>query len=294
MLIAAEFPIYGRFGYGPAAEHATYQVDARAVRFVADDAGTVELVDRATLRPEASALYERFRRSQPGAIKRDERWWDVALQITMSPTDKPWKGFVALYRNEVGQPEGFVRYHTNEEWEARRPNVTLEIDELLAVSPAAYVRLWRYCCEIDWVATVEAGDRSVDELLPWVVADARHVVQKWRADFMWVRILDPAAALTARRYLAPGRVVMDVTDDLGLAHGRYLLEGGPDGASCRPTDESPGLTVPIDALSAVYLGAGSLRLLADAARVDVHDDRSLATADAMFRGVVAPWCNTWF
>ena len=34
--------------------------------------GTVELVDAATLRREAPALYERFRRTQPGAIARSE------------------------------------------------------------------------------------------------------------------------------------------------------------------------------------------------------------------------------
>ena len=45
---------------------------------------------------------------------------------------------------------------------------------------------------------------------------------------------------------------------------------------------------------AVSLGDGSLRSLAMAGRVDVHDPASLATADAMFRGDVAPWSTTWF
>jgi predicted acetyltransferase len=294
MLIAAEHPIYGRFGYGSATEHATYTIDARTVRFVDDAPGTVELVAMADLRREGPPLYERFRRAQPGAIERDDRWWDAAMQITMQPGATPWKGFIGLYRNDAGAPEGYVRYHTKDDWVARRPNTTLEIVELLSVTPAAYARLWRYCCDVDWVATVDAGDRRVDEVLPWIVADGRHVTQTWRADFLWVRVLDVATALAARTYAAPGRVVLDVTDPLGLARGRYALDGGPDGASCRPTDESPGLTVPVDALSATYLGGVSLRTLAAAGRLDVHDDRALATADVMFRGAVTPWCTTWF
>jgi predicted acetyltransferase len=294
MLIAAEYPIYSRFGYGPSTDHATYTVDARTARFTVDPPGRMEIVDGPELRREAPPLYERFRRSTPGAIERNEHWWDVNLQIVAVPGDKPWKGFNALYRNERGEPEGYVRYHTDGEWDARRPNVTLTVDELLSVTPAAYVRLWRYCCEVDWVAHVEAGDRRVDELLPWFVDDARHVVQKWRADFQWLRVLDPAAALGARRYLTPGRVVLEVVDPLGLAGGRFAVDGGPDGASVSATDSSAELTVPVDALGAAYLGGTTLRTLARAGRIDVHDDGALAVADAMFRGEVTPWCTTWF
>ena len=187
-----------------------------------------------------------------------------------------------------------MRYRTDGEWDARRPDVTLTVDELLSVTPAAYARLWRYCCEVDWVATVEAGDRRPDEVLPWFVEDARHVVQKWRADFQWLRVLDPAAALGARRYLTPGRVVLEVVDPLGLAGGRFAVDGGPEGASASTTDASAGLTVPVDALGAAYLGGTTFRTLATADRIDVHDHDALAVADAMFRGDVTPWCTTWF
>ena len=294
MLIAAEYPIYSRFGYGPSTDHATYTVDARTARFTVDPPGALEIIDGPTLRREAPALYERFRRATPGAIERNEHWWDVNLQIVTVPGDKPWKGFNALYRNDQGESEGYVRYHTDGEWDARRPDVTLTVDELLSVTPAAYARLWRYCCEVDWVATVEAADRRVDELLPWFVEDARHVVQKWRADFQWLRVLDAATALGARRYLTPGRVVVEVVDPLGLAGGRFAVDGGPDGASAAATDSSAGLTVPVDALGAAYLGGTTFRTLATAGRIDVHDDGSLAVADAMFRGEVTPWCTTWF
>ena len=126
------------------------------------------------------------------------------------------------------------------------------------------------------------------------VADARHIAQKWRSDFLWVRLLDTPTALSARTYLAPGRVVLEVVDAHGFASGRFVLDGGPDGATCAPSRESAGLTLSAEALGAAYLGNASLRTLAVAGQVTAHDDGALAVADAMFRGAVAPWCTTWF
>src|SRR3954452_10647416 len=64
MLIAAEAPIYGRFGYGSAADHAQWEVDARTSVSPVPGTGTVELVDAPELRKHAPPLYERFRRTQ--------------------------------------------------------------------------------------------------------------------------------------------------------------------------------------------------------------------------------------
>ena len=122
------------------------------------------------------------------------------------------------------------------------------------------------------------------------------MVQKWRADFLWVRILDVAGApWPPARYLTPGRVVLEVVDAQGFATGRFALDGGPDGATCAPTDEAAGLTLSAPRPWAPSTSAARhLRTLADAGQVDVHDDAALATADAMFRSPVDPWCTTWF
>ena len=44
ILIASEYPIYGRFGYGAAAESVGYTVDARSARFRSRGVGSVELI----------------------------------------------------------------------------------------------------------------------------------------------------------------------------------------------------------------------------------------------------------
>ena len=293
MLIASEYPIYGRFGYGAAVEGASWSVDASLARFRREASGTVELVDLTTLIKEGPAVYDRFASGQPGAIPRTGRWWERLAHLPA--TRDGGARFAAVHRSAAGGQDGYVRYRASNQWDQMRPNGVLTVEDLVAVTPEAYHHLWRYCCEIDLITRVEASDRSVDEHLPWLVADGRVVRQTGRFDFVWLRILDVAAALSARRYLAPGHVVVEVVDPLGLAGGRYDLDGGPDGATCRAgAGRAADLTVGVDGLGSVYLGGVTLSTLAAAGRVDEHRPGALAEADAMFRSPVTPWCGTWF
>ena len=81
---------------------------------------------------------------------------------------------------------------------------------------------------------------------------------------------------------------------MGLSGGRFALEGGPDGATCAPTDEPADLALSVSTLSSAYLGGYTLADLARGGRVDERRPGALATADAMFRSPVAPWCVTHF
>ena len=294
ILIASEYPIYGRFGYGAAVEAASYRIDVPAVRFRRDRVGEVELVELATLRRQAPAVYERFRAGQPGAIGRTDRWWDRTLEQVEEPGAARTKGYQVVYRSAEGAVDGYLRYTAKQEWDQMRPKGTLEVTELVATTPDAYQGLWRYCCEVDLITRVQAGDRCVQEPLAWHLEDGRALRQNGRFDFLWVRVLDVAAALSARRYPVAGRLVLEVTDPLGIAGGRFALEGGPDGAECTKTKESADLTMGVSALGSVYLGGVSPLSLADAGDVDEHRGGALLRADAMFRSPVTPWCSTWF
>jgi len=294
ILIASEYPIYGRFGYGAAVDAATYTLDLDSVRFLRPAVGRVELVDLPTLRREAPPVYERFRTAQPGSISRGDRWWDRVLEQVEVPGQTPTKGYQTIYRSPEGTVDGYLRYTASNEWDHMRPRGSVNVTELVATTPDAYLGLWRYCCEIDLVTKVHAGDRCVHEPLHWYLADGRAIRQNGRYDFLWVRVLDVVASLSARRYPTEGRIVLDVTDSLGIANGRFALDGGPDGAICTSTDASADLTLPVDALGSVFLGGMSLLALADARGVDEHTSGALMRADTMFRGPVTPWCSTWF
>jgi predicted acetyltransferase len=294
ILIASEYPIYGRFGYGPAAYSAVYSVDTESARFSNPPVGRVELVDLEALRKEAPALYDSFRRAQPGAIERNEAWWDRRLHRVEVPGEDPPQGFSALYRSASGGLEGYLCYQAQPKWHEMRPEGNLVVEELVSSTPAAYEMLWRFCCEVDLVSSLSAANRCVEEPLPWLLQDARAVRQTARFDFLWVRILDVCAALSARCYAAEGSVVLEVLDPLGYAAGRYRLDGGPSGSVCVRTGDTPDIVLPVDALGAAYLGGSPLRLVAGGGRAQEETDGALASADAMLRSAVAPWCSTWF
>ena len=222
--------------------------------------GSVELIERDALRALAPDLYESFRATIPGAIARRDWTWDFDLGLRAWP-GRPEKSprFFVLGRDEAGQPDGYLIYWVKDHWENERPQGTLHIEELFGLDPAAEERLWRYALEVDWISTIEAENRSAVDLLPWLLVDARLITQSNRTDLEWVRVLDPVGALEGRRYLAPGRVVLEIDDPLGHAHGRFALEGGPDGAECTTTSESADLALSVSTLSAGLPGRPSAR-----------------------------------
>jgi predicted acetyltransferase len=293
-LIAAEWPIYGRFGYGPATEHLSYEVSARQAVVNRSSPGSVTQVTPAELMAEAGAIHEAHCRATPGELSWSTRWLEIFTGVRRPPSAKPEATFRVVGRDASGRADGFAIYKPKQVWNGRSPAARIDVDKLVATDLDGLARLWQYLVAIDWVATVVVSERGPSDPLPWLLTDARVARQTERADFVWVRPLDLIAALEARSYLTHGRVVLDVQDRTGLAGGRVVLEGGPDGATCRTTTESAGLTVPIDVLSAAYLGGHGLAELARAGMVDVVEPASLVVADAMFRSEIAPCCSTWF
>lgn len=294
ILIASEYPIYGRYGFGVATEHVTWAIDARAVRFVREVPGSVELIEPAAARTIGPDLHEAFRRTRAGSIARRDITWDVGLGLVTPPGEQPWKGRVVLGRDAAGEPDGLLRYHVEDRWEERIPRANLHVDELLATTLDAEQRLWEYACAVDLVTTVNAPDRPVDELLPWLLVDARAVRCTNRADMLWLRVLDPVVALAARRYATAGRLVIALDDPERWAGGRFALEGGPGSASCTRTSAGADLVTGVAALGAAYLGGVPWRTLAAAGLVAERRPGALATADAMFTTWPAPYDATWF
>jgi predicted acetyltransferase len=296
ILIAARWRIYGRYGYGPATELAEYSIDTVLADLgMHGREGVVEYIDTATGHALMPALFDRFRRAQSGAISRNDVDFDREFDKGTVPGRKAWVGWVVVHRPAPdAEIDGLLRYHVDEEWDGMRPKSVAVVDDLVSTNPAAYAALWKLCCDLDNVVTVTATNRSVDEPLPWMLADARALVQTRRFDNIWVRILDVEVALSARRYLTSGSVVIHVRDAMNHAAGRYLLEAGLDAATCTRTTNAADIELDVATLGAAYLGGPSLQTMAAAGLVVEHRDGAVALADAMFRWTTVPWCNTWF
>lgn len=297
VLIASEGTIYGRFGFGVATEAARWELDVRSAAFrpeaLALGAGTVpDVVGPEEFRAAGPDVYARSRRC--GDIDRWPSWWDVAAGV--APPHPPGDPSVhVVARGPGGRADGVLAYGLKASWTDRVHDTVVTVDVLHAATPAAYVALWRYLAELDLVATVSAEDRALDEAIGWALRDPRAVRQRSRADFLWTRVLDPAAVLGSRRYEAPGTVVLEVTDPRGWAAGRFGLEVGADGgATCAPTTAAADVELPVETLGACWLGGADLAAAATAGRARELRAGALPRTAALLRTTPAPWSSTWF
>ncbi|GAA2409331.1 GNAT family N-acetyltransferase [Streptomyces coeruleofuscus] len=298
-LIAAEYPIYGRYGFGPATWMAEWTVDVPRAGLDARwagpaDGGRIDLVDGEDVRKLGPDLHERLCRRQPGAIDRDELWWKWNTGAVR--VDPSWKQpFFAVYRSASGEVEGMAAYDVDDNWgDGKQPLNTATVRWLIGVTPAAERALWQYLCSIDWVVRVKSGWRAPDDLLPHVLPDPRAASITSLADWLWVRILDVVRALEARTYEGEGTLVLEVTGVDGLTGGRYRLEASAAGASCTPTTESADITLGLVELGALWLGDESAVRLAALGRVREERAGAARKADALLRTSRRPWCPDLF
>jgi predicted acetyltransferase len=300
-LIAAEYPIYGRYGFGPATTTTEWTVDVPRAGLDPrwpgpQDGGRIDLVDGEEVRGLGPGLHERLRSAQPGAVSRDALWWRSRTgAVRMGPS---WtEPFYAVYRAADGTVGGMVSYEADDKWgDTKQPLNTATVNWLIAVTPAAERALWHYLCSIDWITSVKSGRRAPDDLLPLLLPDPRAARITTQADWLWVRILDVVRALEARTYEGEGALVLEIVgtgagDGTG---GRYRLEAGADGVSCAPTTATAELTLGIGDLAALWLGDESAVRLAALGRVREGRAGAARKADALLRTSRRPWCPDLF
>lgn len=290
MLWASEALIYGRFGYGLAAEGIEMRIDRTRTALVhpVEAPGRVRFVSRVEALAAWPAVYDRARRAIPGMHSRGTAWWEHRV---LREPEFPAPGFSSSFfvqYEEDGQVLGYVRYRVKETEEDGSATSTLAIRELMAATDAAYSALWQYIFGVDLIGTIKAEWRRIDEPLYHMLADPRRLVRR-PTDTVFCRIMDPVRALSGRRYACDGALVLEVTDDFApWAAGRYLLQGGPDGATCAPTAREPDITLSSTELGAIFLGGTRLTPLWHAGRV--HGAPAAVTrADAMFGWHTPPW-----
>jgi len=293
-LWAAESRIYRRFGYGVAVEGCSLKIE-RAHAALADDRpppGKLRQVGGEEARAVFPGIYARATEGIPGTMPRGERDWEMYFYDPEHWRDGATAHRYVVYEGEGG-PEGYVLYRQKEDWEGNYPHSEVRIGDLQAVTGEAYRALWRYCFGIDLVWMVKASTRRLREPLALLLEDPRWL-QHSRTDHIWLRLLDVAGALAARRYSTEGEVVLEVIDEFTpKAGGRFRLRGGPDGAECARTRRSAEVTIASADLAAAYLGDARLADLAWLGRVQ-GEVEAVSRAQRMLQWPVQPWCTFHF
>lgn len=303
VLIAAEYRIYGRYGFGPATARRGYSVEAsRAgnVRVPAEaEGGGFELLTMDEWRKIGPEVHDRFRRAQPGAIDRRPFEWRLRtgeLQGSKSSWTEP---VVALYRDPDDRPAGLLAYNVDDPWTNMLARGKVTVHDHIAVDRAASAALWRYALSIDWIDRLEIPNIAPDDPLPLLLDDPRACVDNGDscADFMWLRVLDAPAAFSARSYAAPGRAVLQVSDRLGHVDGRFAIEAAADGTGrCTAVGPDQAADVAMDAsvLGTLCLSSEPAARLHAAGLLTELRPGGVARLGAMLHTDFRPWCPDKF
>jgi predicted acetyltransferase len=293
ILTASEGGIYGRFGFGVASRHRALSIDTRGVEFrTPAPSGRLRMAEPEESSKLAPELFERVRRARTGAVSRPDSWWPGEW----APAESVKPRFDVVYEQD-GRVDGLAVYSVRHEHVGGVPDNRAAVRDLLAVSPDAEHALWRFLCGMDLVSRVDVMHAPVDTHLPWLLTDPRRVQTTMLNDWLWARPIDVPAYLSARRYGAAERLVLEVHDAFrpdGAAAGRFALDAGPDGAACARTADTADLVLGVEELGAISLGDVPPSVLARAGRVEERTPGALAAADRAFAADRSPFLYTWF
>jgi predicted acetyltransferase len=295
ILVAAEWPIYGRYGYGAATEACAWELDAR-VPLAHEPVGQIDFAGPEEVRSHIQRVHDAMAAHRPGVLTRDERMWDLIAGVEQRPGGhgNPALQRAALWR-DGSEVRGVVRYQVEERWTRNRPDGRATITELFAADPLATRELYRHVLTLDWVRTVRSNHRPVDDPVPLWLVDGRAAVQRDRFDHAWVRVLDVPAALGARQAGAAGDVVVEVIDERGPAGGRWRVHGAAgEPIEVAATSEPVAVRLPVPALGAAYLGGTPVTRLAAAGWIDEERPGAATQLGALLGWPVAPWAPTQF
>jgi predicted acetyltransferase len=291
-LTASEGVIYRRFGYGVAARYQSLSVDtARSAELVEHDVpGRLRLVDEAKGASLLPDVWRRYWPRVPGEMNRTAGWWASEALDPEYERDGATARYIVVHEDAAGSADGYAIYRM------KLSSDELSVVEIAAASEEVEGALLRYLLDVDLVRTVKMA-AAVDLPLSWRLADPRAATVSDERDHLWLRPLDVARCLGARRYAGDGSLVVEVVDrarpELG---GRFRLEAGAGGAEAEATrtDADADLALAIPELGSVLLGAVSWETLRRAGLVDELRPGAITGADTLFRPTRAPFCATGF
>jgi predicted acetyltransferase len=261
-LYASEAAIYGRFGYGRAADSMFFAIPTSGTAFVrnapADPALRLRVVKPNEARSVFEKIFETVRGDRPGLYERTPARWDVVLSD--HEADQRGAGPLrAVVVEDDDGPRGYAIFRTKQSFTDHDvPDGEVRVRELFGLDPAAYALLWRHLLDRDLMSHVKASYRPSDDPLIHLLAEPRRLNAGWLDD-LWIRLVDVERALAARRYSAPVDVVIEVEDTVCPWNARrWRLSADTSGARCTPTEDPADLTLPVTVLGAAYLGGRPL------------------------------------
>ncbi|GAA0977094.1 GNAT family N-acetyltransferase [Acrocarpospora macrocephala] len=296
VLYASEAGIYGRFGYGRAADTVFFRIPKHGSAFVknapTDPALRLRTAIPAQARAEFEQVFDAVSGTRPGLYTRSpDRWGSVLADEEFDRRDD------GRLRSILAEDDGGVRGYAL--FKIKRgftdhdvPEGEVRLIELFAVDPAAYALLWRHVLDRDLCSRVYAWNRPIDDPIQHLIAEPRNL-NAGTLDELWARVVDLPAALTARAYAAPAELVIEVADEpCPWNAGRWRLVTAK--GTCERTDDAPDLSLPVQVLGASYFGGRSLMSYGAAGLVTEHRPGALRELSTAMSWDPKPWAGLVF
>lgn len=296
ILSSMEATIYGRFGFGAATFSRQVEVDTGGgLGLRSTPQGSVEITDPATLLDLAPTVFDRFHAQTLGSVQRPASYPSKVSGQWAEDRPEPDTGVrSALHYDPAGDIDGYVTYKVLD-WEIE-PR-TIRVIDIVWASPNAYLGLWDYLASIDLVTRVRFGHASMADALPWAMGDRRGFKVVGEDDGLWLRVLDPVAALQARHYETDGDLRIALSDPLAIADGIYAISVRDGRATVTPTTTTGAdadVSMDVSALGSLYLGGVRARVLARSGQIASRSATALDTLDALLAHGEPPYCITHF
>ncbi|WP_404285506.1 GNAT family N-acetyltransferase [Glutamicibacter arilaitensis] len=290
-LTASEGSIYGRYGFGIASHRVRFTLKcAGGLGLQGELPGTVQEVLAEDVAPHyrqlaADCMQRSFGSVDPTLF--DEGYmlgrWD-GWETLAKPKNLRW----AVYRNESGHLEGLVCFKFKG-WDSDTP--TMEVQKLIASSPLARIGLLNFLGNHDLIEEVHAQGPVRDPLRLMLSNDRDYKIRSLD-DELWLRVLDPVAALEARHYEHDGSMVLKIDDELGYASGNYEVTVRGGSATVhkveRPRESIDWVQLQVADLSRVYLGDATLADLLSVGRAKNLRVQPLRVARNFFETLNSP------
>jgi predicted acetyltransferase len=299
-LFASESVIYGRYGYGVATNHLSFEIRrGEGLLELPANPPTLRIAEPKSAVDSLKQIYDAVRKTRPGMLTRSNGYWQSMLADPDFIRDGNTVTRCVLAEDDSGT-RGYALYTARPNWGSDGiPTQALNVRELFAIDHDATVTLWADMLSRDLVSEVNVRSRPLDDPLQYQLADPRRIRPSYTIDGLWIRLIDLPTALTRRSYSCDVDLVIDVADErLPANSGRWRLRAGGLGDEgkpvCERTTAEPDLALPVTVLGAGYLGGTRLGGLAAAGQITELRPGAVAALSAAMWWDPAPWAPTHF
>jgi predicted acetyltransferase len=296
ILWASMGAIYQRFGYGLATTQVGYRFDPRFVGFErpAEVGGSIETQRADDAFPVIKQLYIQYATPRNLFIHRASELWRLG---TLRPHQKGHPVYAAIYRDDAGEPRGYMVYRTEDKESAEPgPSGLMEVRDFVALDLDAYRGLWEFMRRHDLIGTVRMWNTvPEDDPAPRLLLEPR-MLNRHTSDGIWMRVVDVEQGLAKRPYGGRGEVTFAIGGDdmCDWNNGTYLLETDGPSAEVRRVGREPEIVMPPRTLASLVSGHDTATNLQRWGLLDARDERALRKADELFATNYRPHCPNGF